>query len=783
MSRIESYVGMFDADAAQGAAIRRVEIPLIQRDYAQGRRNEKVDTIRRNFLDVLHSALEGDSSQPVSLDFVYGDLDTNGVLQPLDGQQRLTTLFLLHWYFAVRREPPESAAPWMNFSYETRPSARRFCDRLVKASPPADVACLSAWITEQPWYLFVWRYDPTIDAMLVMLDAINDRFRDMDPEYAWSRLTDIENPAISFHLLPLPDMGSPEELYVKMNSRGKPLTEFENFKAGFEALIEDLTEYADELARKVDTDWADALWAFRGSDEVIDDEFMRYFEFVTEICEWSDPNTARSPRQGSLARRTEAVFGAGNPSRTTHLRFLFDAFDTWVKHDSATVFGDIFGRAKSGERAESPVPLFRGRIVRADVNLFEECCNNYGSMSGNNRAFTFGSTLLLFAVILHLVNKTPEFSRRVRTLRNLIEASSSEMRADTMAQLVADTRALIVDGTNPARGNSFNIAQVADELEKQGFLARHPDLVGVVFELEDDGVLRGSLSAFDLDESRITSRAKVFRALMSSPGLWSEAGGALLTVGEYQRPRQTTNPLDSASFQFAPTNGRVADVWRALLTGRSREDLANTRSVLGQFLDRIAEPDALTTKTLTAMQDRWLAAQDFDGSFDWRYYFVRYPTMRSGEGGIYFAEGRRMGFGLCNLVRSNVQRNSNYRDPFLLTIWESMDSPEEIIDPWFTGYEWSPRWLRLRTSGAGIRAIDAGFEVSPPTAEEFAAKFDELRPLYQESIDELGQPNLVVAVDKLSDEPGSPDSEDRIQVGIGLMRQLIEAGLGQSRWP
>ena len=51
---------------------------------------------------------------------------------PLDGQQRLTTLFLLHWYAAKRENIP--AGQWevlKKFSYATRPSARRFCEQLL----------------------------------------------------------------------------------------------------------------------------------------------------------------------------------------------------------------------------------------------------------------------------------------------------------------------------------------------------------------------------------------------------------------------------------------------------------------------------------------------------------------------------------------------------------------------------------------------------------------------------------------------------------------------------
>ncbi len=46
-------------------------------------------------------------------------------------------------------------------------------------------------------------------------------------------------------------MDSDEDLYIKMNSRGKPLTEFENFKARFEQDIGHSAR-ADEFAHKID---------------------------------------------------------------------------------------------------------------------------------------------------------------------------------------------------------------------------------------------------------------------------------------------------------------------------------------------------------------------------------------------------------------------------------------------------------------------------------------------------------------------------------------------------
>src|SRR3954470_10723122 len=140
-----SFAGLFvpQSTATHAGGIRRVEIPLVQRDYAQGRKTPDVDAIRSDFLDVLVAAIT--DGEAVGLDFVYGDVQA-GTLKPLDGQQRLTTLFLLHWYVALRTERLSTDLPWTHFRYATRASAELFCERIVANPPPADVDCVSAWI-------------------------------------------------------------------------------------------------------------------------------------------------------------------------------------------------------------------------------------------------------------------------------------------------------------------------------------------------------------------------------------------------------------------------------------------------------------------------------------------------------------------------------------------------------------------------------------------------------------------------------------------------------------
>src|SRR5688572_8742108 len=94
-----TFTGIFGKPDENGnVTINSIEIPIIQRDYAQGRQSKDVERIRKQFLESLHRAITSQTS-PLKLDFIYGNV-LSGKLIPLDGQQRLTTLFLLHWYIS-----------------------------------------------------------------------------------------------------------------------------------------------------------------------------------------------------------------------------------------------------------------------------------------------------------------------------------------------------------------------------------------------------------------------------------------------------------------------------------------------------------------------------------------------------------------------------------------------------------------------------------------------------------------------------------------------------------
>lgn len=181
-----------------------------------------------------------------------------------------------------------------------------------------------------------------------------------------------------------------------MNSRGKPLTTFEYFKAEFEKTVKAVSlDLYNEFVRKVDNDWVDMLWKYRSDDDIIDDEFMRYYRFVTEsICFQDEIDIVEN--DFDLAQK---VYSIQNQNASENLKFLFKAFDCWT------------GIKNIGEFCDSVFSAFqfsnnKVKIYAEDTNLFKQCCNDYGIIQGGGRRkFSLNNTLLLYGLLQYLINK------------------------------------------------------------------------------------------------------------------------------------------------------------------------------------------------------------------------------------------------------------------------------------------------------------------------------------------------------------------------------------------
>jgi hypothetical protein len=363
----------------------KIEIPIIQRDYAHGRSSSA--EVRVLFLDALYNYLE-ENKPNRDLDFIYGSIiqrDAETCFIPLDGQQRLTTLFLLHWYLAGISDNLSSFRKLLaskvgetlksNFTYETRTSSSEFCDELIAntidikkllSSDDGMNNSLSKTIQDSGWYYLSWENDPTIQSMMTMLDAIHTKFKDK-PEF-FDRLIDEENPVITFLFLNLKEFKLTDDLYIKMNARGKPLTIFENFKAKFEQHIEKLdwkdTDQRklhfeseertlfpkDYFAHKIDTSWANLFWNYKnvnGKDNSYDNELMNFIRVIMAneyaLTSKSDKDPQQEYLMGTLVARKSKDY---NDNLTYH---IYDRFGILTK-SSISYLIDALDALSNGDK-------------------------------------------------------------------------------------------------------------------------------------------------------------------------------------------------------------------------------------------------------------------------------------------------------------------------------------------------------------------------------------------------------------------------------------------------
>lgn len=251
----------------------KIVIPKIQRDYAQGRKDPAgsnlCEEVRNNFVDSIKNALTTDSQ--LVLDYVYGSRDDANFFYPIDGQQRLTTLFLLHWYVAMKEEKvTEIKSELSKFTYEIRDTAKEFCMSLLDISfNVATVSSVKTEIANSAKYYTAYNEDPTVQAMLVMLEKIHETLREEQ-----NLFEKLEN--IKFWVLSLEHFGLTDDLFVKMNARGKRLSRFDTFKSELESALDKrikenstddfLIATVDRWKQNIDNEYLDAVWSVYGKD-------------------------------------------------------------------------------------------------------------------------------------------------------------------------------------------------------------------------------------------------------------------------------------------------------------------------------------------------------------------------------------------------------------------------------------------------------------------------------------------------------------------------------------
>lgn len=748
-SKKYTFIDLFRGTEGGGEALNGIEIPLIQRDYAQGRDMPKVEDIRRRFVGALKKALI--NNEPITLDFVYGEIDNNRTLIPLDGQQRLTTLFLLHWYIARREGVSEDKLAFLTkFSYATRYSAREFCKRLVSPDyqPDFNRDRLSDEITDQSWMPLDWENDPTISAMLRMIDYIHVMFNN-SCNNLWPRL---EAGCISFYFLPIKQLGATDDLYIKMNSRGKPLTEFENVKAEWEACIkaispsimpqQDAEQLQHRIEQKMDLDWTDLLWPYRNgqtgssADDVVDDKFIRYLRFLTDIIYYKDEELKKN--SSDILSIVEDLF-RGSEKAPEHLEFIERGFDCWLHVDIEHLFNTYLTTTPT---ASDPQKC----VVAAPVNVFAQACYTYGDMNGRTRLFPIGRSVMLYAFLYYLQHKETisdiQFARRIRIITNLIKQSEYELREDNMPNLLRQTEYILTHGDVEEGYLSFNANQLAEEHEKAVWLQTHADKADTLCRLENHPLLQGAIRVIGLDHIDFTDR---FYSLFACDH--SLVNRALLSIGDYAL-------LVNNRFQIGSGSADFDSSWRAIFS-TSQQGIAPKRDVL---LALLSQSQHFTNDMLQSVIDRYLRETR---EYDWRHYLVKYDAMRPERYGMYFWDEEnpheKRGYNILMMWTEKSISGRNY-NIFLKALNERLlcDFPDIGISLGEYAYSGDGSVLKLTF------------------ADKYLYFTDDKLYICHQTPDEQGHTTQTIDMEKpiLQTEQGI-DLEDRVELAYEVVKSLM----------
>jgi hypothetical protein len=529
-----------------------IQIPMIQRDYAQGRLEEK--EIRRRLLKAMFDALCNE--EELELDFVYGSIPTvdgDQYFIPLDGQQRLTTLFLLYWYVGHRELDPEALNQLQEntlsgFSYHTRVTSRRFCEELCKLKKIDFTQRPEAHISGRAWFYDSFKKDPTVISMLNMLNAIHDIYNQRQ-QMVFERLS-----LLKFYILPLEDFGLSDELYIKMNARGKQLTDFENFKADLfkwmkdeqtpdskkfqQKIIYDKREmhYYLSFSLKMDNEWCNFFWGYSKleetpnklpTDKLVDPFFMRFYNrFLLNQYIADSPSTTEAIEKSSAFRFLYGREGADSDIKYQH----FEAYELYF--NSIHVVKNIENFL---DRFIKDHELIGGMLApswsQADKwNFFDKTVNQ------RQRMLFLGMSLYLEQFDFDLC----AFKRWIRVIWNII--ADPDIRSippminamKVLAELAPYANDIYTfladDGSAVLKNNTVFSSQIEEERLKAKLILENPDWETALIEGESHGLFMGNIGFLLAGEPSL----KTYRHRLKMAGvLFNEKGTAPEYTKEY----------------------------------------------------------------------------------------------------------------------------------------------------------------------------------------------------------------------------------------------------------
>ena len=483
---------------------RHIEIPRIQRDYTYGSNTRKTNEVVDHLLSDIYDALFSGGSE-IILDFVYGSTNKRKMFEPLDGQQRLTTLYLLDLYASwAAKQPIEN-----RFNYSTRDNTTIFCKSITDPGFKYDPNCsIKEQIIDCAFYLPSFNDDPSIKSMLVVLEKIENKFK--EEALSGELYEKLHNKCpVKFFALDFDQFDLSDDLYIKMNSRGKPLTEYEIFKAQIEKYIE--KELGDKelmykFAKSFDTDFTDLVWNELGGTcndlQKIDNGFIYLINNILAIIHFRIKERVVAFKSDNEIR---AIWDDLNIDKAD-VEFILDFINTFngchVENltegnpdtGNDVLWGQLFYKTEKAafgdeniekvSEEDREISTYKIRTFKTSVNIFKDACN---------KSLTYAELIMLYAMYYCAKHQPENWELNMRHVRNLIENSDDEItRPKAICPILKDIERILNNEILTMDSTTLNSTQFSEEQ----FKAKSPDRWKDLYKYENHEILRGTLSLF-----------------------------------------------------------------------------------------------------------------------------------------------------------------------------------------------------------------------------------------------------------------------------------------------
>jgi hypothetical protein len=601
-----------------------------------------------------------------------------------------------------------------------------------------------------------WCFDPTIQAMLNMLDAIHLKFRGF-PEF-YQRLTAQDSPVITFRFLNLREFSLTDDLYIKMNARGKPLTPFENFKAKLEQKIQGFLEpwpssYKlsfktepvsgyDYFIHKIDNEWADVFWPFRNTasvDNTFDDELMNFIGlFISQYF---------SLRPGLEISKIKSLFFEDSKIK----RLSFDEYDKADVLSQSLLIKliEMFDLISAQLPRQSGITRYLpDNPYYQEIDIFKKVLSNSSNYTEKLRFFAFYSAVangkrdqelvewmrVVFNLTEHTIfNDINEYQPALASIKELVRHQTPilellrdnvELKAFAEHQVFEEKlKAHLLMKSSDWRDEILHLEQ---HTELQGQIAFVLKFAGVVdYFLKYNNVAWGTLDNSLLDRFKFyaQSAAQTFDSLAKGSKSINYAWErAVLCKGIYFIQKDNKyNMLHSTRV----SNARRDYSWyRLLRLSLVQGDEWNQKQSFVQqvFDDPLFDPSNVV-QSLEAICTSTLNTEGFDEN-KWRHLFIAWPSLYdiTAQGFVALEDNTL-------ILMHQSQRNHKQSEIFTLYIYEKLKAESFDFNPLDRHEYASQRGVDVapRIELKGFRHQSAHYEVNVSFSNSlFTVTFDRI---------------------------------------------------------